>query len=71
MFNFSEATELALRAGAAVQAADAGAAMREAAALLADEGKRRRMSEAGKALCAAHRGATARHLQACRKLLGL
>ena len=71
MFNFSEATELALKAGAAVQVADAGGAMREAAALLADEQKRRRMGEAGKALCAAHRGATARQLKACRKLLGL
>lgn len=71
MFNFAEATELALKAGAAVQVADAGAAMGEAAVLLEDEQRRRRMSEAGKALCAAHRGATARHLQACRKLLGL
>jgi 3-deoxy-D-manno-octulosonic-acid transferase len=71
MFNFSEATELALKAGAAVQVANAGAAMAEAAALLADGERRRRMSEAGKALCAAHRGATARHLQACRKLLRL
>ena len=71
MFNFSEATELALKAGAAVQVADARAAMREAGALLADGEKRRRMGEAGKALCAQHRGATARHLQACRTLLGL
>ena len=71
MFNFSEATELALKAGAAVQVADAAAAMLEAAGLLNNQEKRRRMSEAGKALCAAHRGATTRHLQACRKLLGL
>jgi len=28
------------------------------------------MSEAGRALCGAHRGATARHLAACRRLLG-
>lgn len=71
MFNFSEATELALQAGAAVQVADAEAAMREAGGLLGNEERRRRMGEAGRALCAAHRGATARHLQVCRRLLGL
>lgn len=71
MFNFSEATELALRAGAAVQVADAAAAVREALALVGNEDRRRAMSAAGLALCAAHRGATERHLQVCRKLLGL
>lgn len=71
MFNFSEATELALKAGAAVQVGDAAAAMRMAEQLIGDAGRRRTMSEAGKGLCAAHRGATARHLQTCRKLLGL
>ena len=29
------------------------------------------MSEAGQKLCAAHRGATARHLAVCRELLRL
>jgi 3-deoxy-D-manno-octulosonic-acid transferase len=71
MFNFSEATELALQSGAAVQVSDAAAAMREAISLLGDGARRRRMGEAGKALCAAHRGATERHLRTCRKLLGL
>ena len=71
MFNFAEATELALKAGAVVQVADASSAMRMAGDLLRDGARRRAMSEAGKALCAAHRGATARHLQACRRLLGL
>ena len=71
MFNFAEATELALRAGAAVQVRDAAAAMREASALLGDAARRRAMSSAGQALCAAHRGATARHLAVCRRLLGL
>jgi 3-deoxy-D-manno-octulosonic-acid transferase len=71
MFNFSEATQLALQAGAVVQVADAAASMRAAFALLGDDGRRRKMSEAGKALCAAHRGATERHLAACRRLLGL
>jgi 3-deoxy-D-manno-octulosonic-acid transferase len=71
MYNFAEATRLAIGAGAAVQARDARDAMQRAAALLADDAMRRRMSEAGKALCAAHRGATARHLAACKRLLGL
>jgi 3-deoxy-D-manno-octulosonic-acid transferase len=71
MFNFSEATQLALQAGAVVQVADAAAAMREAFALLGDDARRKTMSDAGKALCAAHRGATERHLAVCRRLLGL
>ena len=71
MFNFSEATQLALQAGAALQVADADAAMREAQSLLENPEQRRTMSEAGQALCAAHRGATERHLGACRTLLGL
>ena len=69
MYNFAEATRLALQAGAAVQVADAATAMRHAGELLGNEAERRRMSAAGSALCAAHRGATARHVAACRRLL--
>lgn len=69
MFNFAEATRLALDAGAAQQAADAVGAMREALALLDDPGKRRAMAEAGRRLCEAHRGATTRQLAACLRLL--
>ena len=71
MFNFAEATRLALEAGAALQARDATDAMQRAEALLGDDEARRRMGEAGKSLCAAHRGATARHLAVCKRLLGL
>ena len=71
MYNFAEATELALAAGAALQVADAAAAMGMAARLLGDDHGRRRMREAGRKLCAAHRGATARHLATCRRLLRL
>jgi len=71
MYNFAEATRLALAAGAALQASDARDAMARAAELLTDERARRRMSDAGKALCAAHRGATARQLAACQRILGL
>ncbi|MEW6689964.1 MAG: 3-deoxy-D-manno-octulosonic acid transferase [Pseudomonadota bacterium] len=69
MFNFAEATRLALEAGAAVQAPDARSAIREALLLLSDENKRIAMGEAGKKLCAAHRGATQRHLTLCNEIL--
>lgn len=69
VYNFAQATQLALEAGAAVQAADAGSGMRAARALLKDESQRTRMADNGKRLCEAHRGATERHLAACRRLL--
>jgi 3-deoxy-D-manno-octulosonic-acid transferase len=69
MFNFAEAASLALAAGAAIQAPDAAGAVREAIALLGDAPRRTRMAQAGKALCAAHRGATARHMAVCERLL--
>src|SRR5688572_16483474 len=69
MFNFAEATRLALEAGAALQASGPEDAIRKATALLADPERRRRMSEAGGRLCEAHRGATARHLEVCERLL--
>ncbi len=69
IFNFAEATRLALEAGAAIQAPDAQAAMKEALSLLYDSKKRAAMAEAGKRLCAAHRGATDRHLAVCLSLL--
>jgi 3-deoxy-D-manno-octulosonic-acid transferase len=62
MFNFAEATRLALQARAALQASDASAAVREAVALLADAPRRAAMAAAGQRLCREHRGATARHL---------
>jgi 3-deoxy-D-manno-octulosonic-acid transferase len=69
MFNFAEATRLALQAGAAVQAADAAGAMREAFRLLHDPQEREKRGAAGKALCEAHRGATQRHVLLCEELL--
>jgi len=69
MFNFAEATRLALEAGAAIQASDAATAMGEAVRLIDDSQKREMMGRAGKTLCAEHRGATQRHLDVCRKLL--
>ena len=69
MFNFAEATRLALEAGAAVQVADAAEAASVALSLLQDERKKKAMGEAGVKLCALHRGATRRHLQLCEELL--
>jgi len=69
MFNFAEATRLALEAGAAIQVSDAAAAMRQALELLANQKKREEMARAGRALCEAHRGATQKHLEICRQLL--
>ena len=69
MFNFAEATRLALDAGAAVQAPDAGTAVRQAVELLSDPARRAAMGEAGRNLCAAHRGATQRHLEMLRGLV--
>ena len=59
-FNFAQAVDEAVRAGAAIQVPDADTLVREAARLLADADARRQMGEAGKRFCAAHRGATER-----------
>jgi 3-deoxy-D-manno-octulosonic-acid transferase len=69
MFNFAEATRLALDAGAAIQVADAASAIQAAGGLLRDEQRRKSLAQAGQRLCAAHRGATERHLAICRELL--
>jgi 3-deoxy-D-manno-octulosonic-acid transferase len=69
MFNFAEATRLALEAHAAVQVRDAGEALREATRLLGDPARRSGMAATGRQLCELHRGATARHLAICRRLL--
>jgi 3-deoxy-D-manno-octulosonic-acid transferase len=69
MFNFAEATRLAVAAGAVVQTSDARAAIAQAAALLQDEKRRRAMGEAGRKFCEAHRGAAGRQLAVCLQLL--
>jgi 3-deoxy-D-manno-octulosonic-acid transferase len=69
--NFSEAARLAVESGAAIQVADAGKAIRSAVALLADPARRTMMGKAGLAFCAAHRGATGRHIAAVRGLLAM
>ena len=69
MFNFAEASRLALELGAAVQVSDASEAVRSALLLLENPERRKKMGEAGVSLCAAHRGATQKHLDICDELL--
>ncbi|HZM36262.1 MAG TPA: 3-deoxy-D-manno-octulosonic acid transferase, partial [Burkholderiales bacterium] len=69
VFNFEQATRLAVEAGAAIQAPDAASGITQAVKLLEDEPKRKAMARAGLRLCEAHRGAAERHLEVCRRLL--
>jgi 3-deoxy-D-manno-octulosonic-acid transferase len=63
-FNFAEAAEGAIAAGAARRVADAGEGIARAAALLADPAARAAAADAGAAFTAAHRGAAQRMAQA-------
>ena len=60
MFNFAEATEKAVAAGAALEVADATALIAEVAALLGDPGRRGAMREAALAFHRAHGGSADR-----------
>lgn len=62
-YNFSEASRAAREAGCAVQAGNAAGVIDAALSLLSDAPRRRQMGQAGIALCAAHRGATARQIE--------
>jgi 3-deoxy-D-manno-octulosonic-acid transferase len=67
-FNFLQATEEAVEAGAALRVPDAGALLREAARLLGDGAARARMSEQALAFAGRHRGATVRTVELLRQL---
>lgn len=69
VFNFTEATVLAVAAGAAVQVAGPAEAASSALSILGDTKKRERMSTAGRTLCEQHRGAAARHVEVALRLL--
>jgi 3-deoxy-D-manno-octulosonic-acid transferase len=56
-FNFGEAAELALQAGAARRVADMEEGVRVAVELVRDPAGRRAAAEAGERFAAAHRGA--------------
>lgn len=60
IYNFAEAAEGAVAAGAAMGVDNAGDLARKSGTLLRNRATRDRMGEAGLAFCAAHRGATRR-----------
>jgi 3-deoxy-D-manno-octulosonic-acid transferase len=68
-YNFAQAAESAVAAGAAARVNGAGEAIRLARSILQDAGLRERMGKAGVAFCAAHRGATERTLAISKRLL--
>ena len=68
-FNFLQATEEAVAAGAALRVPDAAALMREAARLLTDDAARARMGEQALAFAGHHRGATVRTVELMRQLI--
>lgn len=59
-FNFTEATQLAVAAGAAIQVADAHGLADAFSTLIGDSARRDRMGTAGRVLMLHHQGATAR-----------
>jgi len=69
-YNFAQAAESAVAAGAALRVDRAEDVLRLARELLADAEQRVRMGKAGIDFCAAHRGATQRTLAICERLLG-
>ncbi len=62
-FNFAQATEQAIAAGAAQRCADAGAGILAALQLLGDAAARAAMGDAGRGFASAHRGALAKTMQ--------
>ncbi len=68
-FNFSQATEDAVAAGAARCVKSADDLLQEVARLLADDAARTLMARRAGAFCAAHRGATDRTLAICERYL--
>ncbi|HEY0855803.1 MAG TPA: lipid IV(A) 3-deoxy-D-manno-octulosonic acid transferase [Albitalea sp.] len=68
-FNFAEAAELSLAAGAALRVGDVDEAVREALALVADMRRAEEVSARSLAFAAEHRGAARRMAQAIGELL--
>jgi len=67
-FNFTEATELAIAAGAAERCASLAAAVARGLAVCADDSMRQAMGDRALAFSAAHRGAAGRMAEALRTL---
>jgi 3-deoxy-D-manno-octulosonic-acid transferase len=68
-FNFLQATEEAVEAGAALRVPDAAALLSEAARLLGDDAARAQMSEQAIAFAGRHRGATVRTVELLRQFI--
>jgi 3-deoxy-D-manno-octulosonic-acid transferase len=68
-FNFQQATEEAVAAGAALRVADAGDLVRQAVRLLGEPARREQMGGAALAFFGRHRGATARTVELLRHLI--
>jgi 3-deoxy-D-manno-octulosonic-acid transferase len=68
-FNFLQATEEAVEAGAALRVPDAAALMSAAAELLRDDTARARMGEQALAFAGRHRGATSRTVELLRQFI--
>lgn len=68
-FNFADATEAAIRTGAALRVSDANGLARAVAHLLGDDAARASMGQAGLAFAAEHRGATGRALRLLEETL--
>jgi len=69
MYNFAEASRLAVEAGAAIAVADTAMLAERAETLLRDRAALARMSQAALAFNRAHQGATACNLAICERLL--
>ena len=68
-FNFSEAADLAIAAGAAMRITSPEALVDMAAELLVDPDRRRKVGQAGVAFCRQHIGATARTVAVVNQLM--
>jgi 3-deoxy-D-manno-octulosonic-acid transferase len=68
-FNFLQATDEAVAAGAALRVPDAAALMSEAARLLGDDAARASMGEQALRFAGHHRGATVRTVELLRQLI--
>jgi len=68
-FNFLQATEEAVAAGAALRVSDAAALLRAAAGLLDDTDRRAAMGARAQAFAARHRGATLRTVELLQRFI--
>lgn len=68
-YNFAQAADAALAAGAGIRIASAGQLFEESLALLGDDRRRVAMGEAALAFSRSHQGATGRTIELCCRLL--